>query len=180
MNVCTKFNVNPSNSFCSVWTLWWTQQLTETDIPMLRDLIKASIFLFCQTLSCCMNACKPESIYWSLLLCVANQLSCVQTMEAQVLSETDFLRKMLLCTTVLFRRLQWHTKWNWMFPWHSALKWGWCRQQSINAWLTFSVTGIKLGTSNMATSVIRIFSHLFMSLDISKKTDLYLTNQVSH
>ena len=35
-----------------------------------------------------------------------------------------------------------------MFPWQSSFKLGWCSQQLINALLTFSVMGNKLGTSH--------------------------------
>lgn len=81
---------------------------------------------------------------------------------------------------IMLRRQQWHTKWDQMFPWHSALKGGWCSQQLINALLTFSVMGNKLDTSNMKASFLRIFSHLLMSLDISEKRDLWVSNKVSH
>lgn len=119
-----------------------------------------------------MNVCKLESIHCSTTTCTT---LCFQA----IMLRTDhgstgvewkwFSWKMLLCTTVLHRGLRWHTKYSWMFPWRSASKWGWCSQQLIKALLTFSIMGNKLGTSDMATSLMRIFSHLFISLDISKR-----------
>lgn len=108
-----------------------------------------------------------------------SQLQCCQAIILQTWNNGStgveskwFSKETLVCKTGLLRKLQWHTKWTRMFPWHGALKWGWRCQQLINALLTFSVMGNKLGTSNMATCVLRIFSHLFISLDISEKTDL--------
>lgn len=56
-----------------------------------------------------------------------------------------FPEDMWLRSTLLLSRLQWHTKRDRMFPWHSSLKLGWCSQQLINALLTFSAMRNKLG-----------------------------------
>lgn len=100
---------------------------------------------------------------------IKSWLTLLQPWTYQVLNETDFLRKCCCVAHYCYRRLQWHTKWERMFPWRSSFKSGWCSQQLVNAFLTLSVMGNKLSTSNMETSVVRAFSHLFIRLDISER-----------